>query len=46
VGFTVVDFRTDSQFQGLRCLERLKTRLNRKFKQLEALITVQELPAI
>jgi hypothetical protein len=38
--------RTDTQFQRLRYLERLKTRLKRKFEQLEILITVQELLAI
>jgi hypothetical protein len=41
-----MDFRTDSLFQSLRFLERLKTRLKRKFEQLEVLITVQELLAI
>jgi hypothetical protein len=35
-----------SQFQSLRYLERLKTRLNRKFEQPEFRITVQELLAI
>jgi hypothetical protein len=46
VVFAVMDFRTDSQFQSLRCLERLKTHLKRKFEPLEILITAQELPAI
>ena len=41
-----MDFRTDTQFQSLRYLERLKTRCKRKFEQLEILITVQELLAI
>jgi hypothetical protein len=44
--FTAVDFRSDIQFQGLRCMKRLKTRLKRKFEQLEILISVQELLAI
>jgi hypothetical protein len=35
-----MDFRTASQFQSLRCLERLETCLKRKFEQLEILITV------
>ncbi len=34
------------QFEVLRYLERLKTRLKRKFDQLEILITVQELLAV
>jgi hypothetical protein len=46
VVFSVMDFRTDSQFQSFRCLERLETRLQRKFEQLEILSTVQELLAI
>jgi hypothetical protein len=41
-----MDFRTDTQFQSLRSLERLKTRLKGKLKQLEILITVQEPLAI
>ena len=41
-----MDFRTDSQFQSPRCLERLKTRLRANFKQLEIRITVQGLRAI
>jgi hypothetical protein len=39
-------FRTDTLFQSLRYLERLKTRLKRKCKQMGILITVQELLAI
>jgi hypothetical protein len=46
VVITVMDFRTDTQFLSLRCLERLKTRLKRKFEQLEILIIVQKLLAI
>ena len=44
--FTVMDFRSDSQIQNLRYLERLKTRLKKKLEQLEILITVQVLRAI
>jgi hypothetical protein len=46
VVFSVMDFRSDAQFQSLRYLERLKTRLKWKFEELEILITVQELLAI
>ena len=46
VVFTVMDFRSDSQIQNLRYLERLKTRLKKKLEQLEILITVQVLRAI
>jgi len=46
VVFTAMDFGTENQFQSLRYLERLKTRLRKKFDQLEILITVQELLAI
>jgi hypothetical protein len=46
VVFTVMVLRTDTQFQSLRSLERFKTRLKRKFEQLEILITVQERLAI
>src|SRR5262245_39500343 len=42
VVFTDLDFRTDTQFQSLRYLERLKTRLKRKFERLEILITVRD----
>ena len=41
-----MDFRSDTQLQGLRYQERPETRLNRKFEHLEILITVQELLAI
>jgi hypothetical protein len=41
-----MDFRIDTQFQSLRCLGRLKTRLKRKFEQLEIRIILQELLAI
>ena len=44
--FSVMDFRTDSQLQSLRNLERLKTRLKRKIEQLEIVIAVQEVLAI
>jgi hypothetical protein len=46
VVFTVMDFRTENQFESLRYLERLKARLKKKLDQLEILITVQELLAI
>jgi len=46
VVFTVMDFRFKNQFESLRFLERLKTRLKKKFDQLEILITVTELLAI
>ncbi len=41
-----MDFRSKNQFESLRFLERLKTRLKKKFDHLEILITVQELLAI
>jgi hypothetical protein len=41
-----MDSRTDSLFQRLRYLERLKTRLKWRFEQLENPIAVQELLAI
>ncbi len=44
--FTVMDFRSKTQLEMIRYLERLKTRLMRKFEQLEILITLQELLAI
>lgn len=46
VVLTVMDFQTKTEFELLRYLERLKTRLKRKFDQLEILITVQELLAV
>jgi hypothetical protein len=46
VVFSVMDFRDETQLESLRYLERLKTRLKRKFDQLEILITVAELMAI
>jgi hypothetical protein len=46
VVFTVMDFRTEKQFQCPRYLERLKTRLKKKLDQLEILITVVQLLAI
>ena len=46
VVFSVMDFRSDAQFQSLRYLEHLKTRLKRKFERLRIRITVQELLVI
>ena len=46
VVFTVMDFRPETQLQGLRYLERLKGRLKKKFDQLEVLITLTELLAV
>jgi hypothetical protein len=46
VVFTVMDFREGTQIESLRYLERLKTRLKKKFDQLEILITVTEMLAI
>lgn len=46
VVFTVIDFRTKTDFELIRYLQRLKARLKRKFEQLDVLITVQELVAI
>jgi len=44
--FTVMDFRTETEFESIRYLERLKTRLKKKLDQLDILITVQNLLAI
>jgi len=44
--FSVMDFRTLTELERIRYLERLKARLKRKFDQLEVLITMQELLAI
>jgi hypothetical protein len=44
--FGVMDFGDESEFERIKYLERLKTRLKRKFAQLETLITVQDLVAI
>jgi hypothetical protein len=44
--FTVMDFRSETELEVIRYLQRLKTRLLRKFAQLEILITVQQLMAI
>ena len=41
-----MDFNNWSQLECLRYLARLKTRLKKKFEQLEILITVAELLAI
>jgi hypothetical protein len=46
VVFSAMDFGAQTEFEGLRYLERLKARLKRKFEQLDILITVQELVAI
>jgi len=42
----VMDFRAKTAFETLHYLQRLKTRLKKKFAQLEVLITVQDLIAI
>lgn len=44
--FSVMDFREESDLEYLRYLVRLKSRLKKKFDQLEILITVAELLAI
>jgi hypothetical protein len=44
--FTVMDFRDETETQLHRYLFRLKSRLKRRFEQLEVLITVAELLAI
>ncbi len=44
--FTVMDFRSKTEFEIIQYLERLKNRLKKKFEQLEILITVQQLLAI
>ena len=46
VVLNVMDFRTGTDFEIIRYLERLKARLRKKFDQLELLITVQDLLAI
>jgi hypothetical protein len=46
VVFSVMDFRTETAFEIIRYLERLKARLRKKFDQLDLLITVQDLLAI
>jgi hypothetical protein len=46
VVFTVLDFLARTGPEVLRYLERLKTRLKKKFAQLEILITIQEMLAI
>lgn len=46
VVFTVMDFGEGTQLESLRYLERLKSRLKKRFDQLEILITVAELLAI
>jgi hypothetical protein len=46
VVFSVMDFRAGTQLACLQYLERLKSRLKKKFDQLEILITVTELLAI
>ena len=46
VVFSVMDFRKEKQLACLRYLERLRTRLKKRFDQLEILITVVEMLAI
>lgn len=46
VVFSVMDFRQETQETCFRYLEKLKTRLKKKFEQLEILITVADLLAI
>jgi hypothetical protein len=46
VVFAVMDFRDGTQLDCLRYLERLKSRLIKKFDQLDALITVADLLAV
>jgi hypothetical protein len=46
VVFSVMDFRIETEFERLRYLERLKSRLKKRFNQLDVLITVQELTAV
>jgi hypothetical protein len=46
VVFSVMSFRAETQLESLRYLERLKSRLKKKFDQLEILITVVEMLAI
>jgi hypothetical protein len=46
VVFSTLDFNAQTEFERIRYLERLKTRLKKKFEQLDILITVQELVAI
>jgi hypothetical protein len=46
VVFSVLDFQDSTQLEAFRYLERLKSRLKKKFAQLEILITVQEMLAI
>jgi hypothetical protein len=46
VVFSVMDFREGTQLECLRYLGKLKSRLKKKFDQLEILITVAELLAI
>jgi hypothetical protein len=46
VVFSAMDFAESSQLESLRYLERLKSRLKKKFGQLEVLITVSEMLAV
>jgi hypothetical protein len=46
VVFTAMDFGEGTQIESLRYLAKLKSRLKKKFDQLEILITVAELLAI
>lgn len=46
VVMSVMDFRVETQMVCLRYLQGLKTRLKKRFDQLEILITVTELLAV
>jgi len=46
VVLNVLDFQSRSDFETIRYFERLKSRLKKKFQQLEVLITIQELLAV
>lgn len=46
VVFSTMDFRTWTQLECLRYLQRLKNRLKKEFDQLEILITVAEMLAV
>jgi hypothetical protein len=46
VVLSVMDFREETQEVCFRYLEKLKTRLKKKFEQLEILITVADMLAI
>jgi len=44
--FSVMDFSTRTEFETLRQLQSLKTRLKKQFEQLEILITLHPIIAI